>query len=98
MDDLKAPPECTLTLSDASTQVLRWQDLRQQSIHTERVPNGARFTLAASLRKTVDELVALESVCCTSLRFSLEQLEVVIIMEVTSEDQATQATIAQFSG
>lgn len=98
MDNLAAPPDCTLAPSEASAQVLHWQDIRQRSIHTEAIANGARFTLAADLQKAVERLVAVEAVCCTSLHFSLEQLGDVVTLEVTAEDEAAQATIAQFSG
>jgi MerR family transcriptional regulator, copper efflux regulator len=65
------PIACTLSPGDQDRRVAEWRELLAQATAREPVPDGLRFTLAATLAGVAAGLAAAEQRCCPFFRFTL---------------------------
>lgn len=90
----KQPIACTLTDTEAATQVMEWSDLRGQVLRRRSVPGGMVVNFPAGLEDTVRDLAAREGQCCAFLTLTVSSRHAdEIELSVTSANPEAQPII-----
>ena len=79
------PVVCTLGAVDADAQLKEWTAIRSHARSVARIPNGARFEVAADLHAAAADLAEREMQCCTFLDIAVTRGADRVTIEITSE-------------
>lgn len=85
MEQKSEPVACSLTKKQARSQLQEWRDLQSISLGIERLDDGVRMRLPASVEADLADLARREAACCTFLSISTTRAsDAEIIVEITS--------------
>lgn len=87
------PIACSLSESDAASQLAEWRVLRSQAHSTIAIDGGIRLVLPADLRETVEDLAARERACCSFLAITVVLAGAQVSVDIVSPDPAGQVVV-----
>ena len=98
---MRKPIACTLTTSDLSSQRARWVELAERTpVERLELPNGLRlvFRAAPGVSAELEELVAVERVCCAFAEWTLAPGDESTVLDITAADEAVPVVQSMFRG
>lgn len=79
-----AAVSCTLSDSDAASQLDEWIALLSQRLLTVRIPAGIRMTFPIAFAEQVRDLADREAACCSFLNLTVQPTASSVTLEITS--------------
>lgn len=89
---------CTLPDNDATGQVMEWNDIRSQSLRTERLEKGIAVTFDIAIADQVEDLASREAACCGFLSLTTTRSKREIRLEVASDIPEAMPVIEMILG
>jgi len=94
----QTPIACSLSATDASSQLDEWVELRSHALSTTALAEGIRLSLPLQLVDTAQDLAARERACCSFLTITVTAGDAQVDVDITSADLDGQRVVAALAG
>ncbi len=92
------PVVCTLTVHEATGQLLEWADIQHHALSVGAVDRGVLMTFPSTMLDDIEDLARREITCCAFLAISTSVVGEVLTLEVRSENPEALPVISALAG
>ena len=98
MDQQWLPISCSLTTTEATRQLVEWDEIHRYALKTERIDGGVTLTFPIDLADDVEGLAAREATCCGFLEITTIRRADEVRLDIKSSNPAARPFIEAISG